>query len=126
MSIDSSQVQNNSCMEIVELLQKYNKVFDEPASHPPHRSRDHQIVLKKGSLPISVRPYRYLYFQKIEIEKIVSELLRSGVISSSQSPFSSPVFLVRNSNGSWRMCIDYRVLNKATIEDKYSIPIVYE
>ncbi|KAF5468680.1 hypothetical protein F2P56_012817 [Juglans regia] len=105
---------------------KFGNVFDEPTTLPPHRDRDHQINLKKDTVPVSVRPNRYPYFQKTEIEKIVSELLKSSVIRPSQSPFSSPVLLVRKSDGSWRMCIDYRVLNEATVKDKYPIPILDE
>lgn len=73
-----------------------------------------------------VTPYRYPYCQKIEIKKIVRELLEYRVIRPSQSPFSSPVLLVRKEDGSWRMCIDYLPLNKETIEDKYLIPVVGE
>ena len=81
--------------------------------------------MKEGSQPICERPYRYLFYQKFEIEKIVKELLEAGSIRASQSPFSSPV-LVRKADGSWCMCIDYSSLNKAIIKDKYPIPVVDE
>lgn len=73
-----------------------------------------------------VRPYCYPYFQKTEIEKIVRELLKSRVMSPSQSPFSSPVLLVRKADGSWRMYMEYQALNNETIEDKFPIPIIDE
>jgi hypothetical protein len=93
-------------------LDEFQTVFEEPQGLPPPRSHDHQILLKPGTSPISVRPYRYPYYQKSEIETIVKDLLKSGVIKNSQSPFSSPVLLVRKADGSWRMCIDYRALIK--------------
>jgi hypothetical protein len=107
------------------LLEEFALVFNEPRGLPPARGHDHQILLK-GNQPITVCPYRYPYFQKTEIEKIVRELLDSGVIKPSQSPFSSPVLLVRKADGSWRMCVDYRALNQDTVKDKYPIPVIDE
>ncbi|XP_042953537.1 uncharacterized protein LOC122290073 [Carya illinoinensis] len=101
-------VQNN---EVNELLRQFKGMFEEPKGLPPIRDHDHKIVLKKGTQPIANRPYRYPYDQKTEIEKIVLELLETGVIRPSSSPFSSPVLLVRKANGSWCMCVDYRALN---------------
>ena len=92
---------------------------------PSLRGHEHQINLKNGAQPIS-KPYRYSYYQKTEIEKIVKELLDVGSIWNRQSPFASPILLVRKLDGSWRMCIDYRALNHETIKDKYLIPVIDE
>jgi hypothetical protein len=109
-----------------DILREFAEVFQEPKGLPPSRSHDHSIPLIPGAQPVSVRPYRYPFYQKEEIEKIVRELLDSRVIRPSHSPFSSPVLLVRKADGTWRMCMDYRTLNKVTVKDKFPIPVVDE
>ena len=61
-----------------------------------------------------------------EIEKIIKEMLEIGVIRPSCNPYSSSVLLVRNKEGTWQMCIDYRAFNDITIKDKYLILVVDE
>ena len=108
------------------LLDEFKSVFATPEGLPPLRDHEHQINLKEGSQAICQRPYKYPYYQKIEIEKIVKELLSVGFIKNSSSHFASLVLLVRKADGSWRMCIDYRALNQETIKDKYPIPVIDE
>ncbi|XP_062085366.1 uncharacterized protein LOC133791453 [Humulus lupulus] len=112
--------------EVQPLLQKYHEVIVVPKGLPPTCSHDHRIPLIPGKGPVSVRPYKYPHFQKSEIERLVNELLASGVIRVSNSPYSSPVLLVKKHDGSWRMCIDHRELNKITIKDKFPIPFIDE
>ena len=113
-------------LAIDDLLSKYTKVFKVLVGLPPLRGHKHQIVLKEGSPPICERPYRYPFYEKTEIEKVVHELLEFDSIKVSQSPFSSPILLVRKADGSWQMWIDYQSLKKAIVKDKYAIPIVDE
>nr|GEZ68526.1 retrovirus-related Pol polyprotein from transposon 17.6 [Tanacetum cinerariifolium] len=75
---------------------------------------------------INVRPYRHPPNKKDAIELMVKELLKSGVIRTSQSPLSSPIVMVKKKDGSWRMCVDYRQLNKYTVKDKFPIPVIEE
>lgn len=112
--------------KIQKLLVEYDEIFQEPTSLPPHREHDHRIHLKEGTPPVNVRPYRYPVIQKDAIEKIVQEMLDNGVVRPSQSPFSSPIVLVKKKDGTWRLCVDYRELNKSTIKDKFPIPVIEE
>ncbi|XP_042027248.1 uncharacterized protein LOC121774436 [Salvia splendens] len=107
-------------------LEDQKAIFAEPTSLPPLRSHSHRITLIPGSSPVNSRPYRHSALQKNVIEKQVSDLLKQGFIQPSSSPFSSPVVLVKKKDGTWRMCVDYRHLNKITIKDKYPIPLIDE
>ncbi|XP_061993760.1 uncharacterized protein LOC133711674 [Rosa rugosa] len=111
---------------VVSLIDDFATLFENPTGLPPHRLHDHKIELLPGSIPVSVRPYRYPQFQKNEVEKICAELLAGREIQPSTSPFSSPVILVKKKDGSNRMCVDYRSLNAVTVKDKFPIPSVDE
>jgi hypothetical protein len=111
---------------IAELLEGFKGIFQEPSRLPPIRSHDHKIPLTVGTLLTCVRPYRYPYYQNEEIEKLVKEMMAIGVVRPSQSPYSSPILLVRKADGSWRICVDYQAFNKNTIKVKYPIPNIDE
>ncbi|GKB78344.1 retrotransposon gag domain, retroviral aspartyl protease [Tanacetum coccineum] len=112
--------------EIPNILQpvinRYKPVFEEPKTLPPNHSQNHSIPLPPNSTRPNIRPYRYPHSQKAEIEKQVEELLAAGFIRPSNIPFSSPILLVKKKDNTWRMCVDYRALNKIAIADKYPIP----
>ncbi|XP_025607666.1 uncharacterized protein [Arachis hypogaea] len=113
-------------VDIQQLLEEFQQVFEEPTRLPPTREIDHKIELILGAQPIKVRPYKYLQFQKEEMERLIAEMLETGVIRESHSAFSSPVILVRKKDGGWRFCIDYKALNAITVKDKFSIPNIEE
>ena len=113
--------------ESVEVvLKRLEDVFEWPETLSPRRLIEHPIDLKKGTDPVNVRPYRYAYQQKTEMERLMEEMLASGVIKPSTSPYSSPVLVVRKKDGSWRFCVDYKALNNVTVLDKFPIPVIEE
>lgn len=78
----------------------------------------------EGAGPVNIRPYRYPAMQMTVIENLVEEMLDKGVIQHSASPFASPVVLIKKKDGGWRLCIDYRALNRLTIKNRYHIPLI--
>ncbi|XP_012844847.1 PREDICTED: uncharacterized protein LOC105964883, partial [Erythranthe guttata] len=106
------------------VLQEFSDIFQEPTSLPPNRGCEHSITIKPEMQPFKMQPYRYPYIQRREIETMVEEMLKSGIIQHSNNPFSSPVLLVKKKDGTWRFCIDYRKLNSITVKDGYPIPII--
>lgn len=125
-TIQETPIEHSFDPQIEKLLLQYSDVFVEPTKLSPPRSHDHWIPLVEGTNPISLRPYRCPHYRKNEIEKLEKELHNSGLIRPSQSPFSSPVLLVRKKDGSLRFCVDYRALNRASLKDKFPIPIIKE
>jgi hypothetical protein len=122
-----SQDRQHYHADIQELLGKHDKVFGPlPAGRPPDRGFEHVIELEEGAKPVITTPYRHPKKFKDEIEKAIHELLEMGYIRPSSSPFASSVVLVKKKDGMWRMCIDYRALNKKTIKNRYLIPRIDE
>lgn len=105
--------------DMQQLLDKYSDLLVVPTSLPPHRDHDHRIILKEGVPPVNVRPYRYAVNQKDEIEKLITKMLDAGIIRPSVSPFSSPIVMIKKKDGSWRLCIDYRQLNKIMLKTNF-------
>ena len=91
----------------------------------PQRGFDHAITLKEGANIPNLQPYQYPHYWKTAIE-LVSDMLSSGIIRPSISPYASPIILVKKKDGSWRFCVDYRALNEITVPDKFPIPIIDE
>ncbi|GAU50456.1 hypothetical protein TSUD_373220 [Trifolium subterraneum] len=104
--------------ELEVVLGKYAHIFQIPSSLPPRREKEHAINLIDGHGTVNVRPYRYPHHHKNEIERQVKEMLEAGIIRHSTSAFSSPVILVKKKDNTWRMCVDYRALNKLVVNKK--------
>jgi hypothetical protein len=86
---------------------------------------EHIIELEEGAKPMITPPYRHPRRFKDKIEKAIKELLAMGHIRPSSSPFASSVVLFLK-DGTMRMCIDYRALNKKAIKNRFPIPRIDE
>jgi len=89
---------------------------------PPDREIKFAIELVSGTAPISKAPYRIAQRELVELKKQLQELLDTGLIRPSVSPWGAPVLFVRKKDGSLRLCIDYRELNRVTVKNKYPLP----
>ncbi|KAL0427959.1 UNVERIFIED_CONTAM: Transposon Ty3-G Gag-Pol polyprotein [Sesamum latifolium] len=90
-------------------MHQFKDVFQEPKTLLPERTIEQHIEFVPDAIPRKQHPYRYAYGQKTKIEKIVKNMLESGIIRTSQSSFASPVLLVKKKDGGWRLCVDCRM-----------------
>ncbi|GJP48243.1 hypothetical protein CLOM_g7544 [Closterium sp. NIES-68] len=110
--------------KIKELLKEFQDILpdDLPNELPPYRTHQHEIVEEPGSKPTFRAPYRLSPTELTDMKKQIEYLLAKGLIRPSTSPYGAPVLFTPKPDGSLRMCIDYRALNKQTIKNKYPIP----
>jgi hypothetical protein len=111
-------------VELRALLDQYKDVFPEglPPGMPPKRNVVHPIPLEPGTKPVYRPMYRLSPEEKEECEKQVKDLLEKGLVQPSNSPWGAPILFVPKPNGKLRMCCDFRMLNRATIKNKFPMP----
>ncbi|XP_063950154.1 uncharacterized protein LOC135152907 [Daucus carota subsp. sativus] len=110
-------------LEDIPVVNEFPDVFpDELPGLPPDREIEFAIDLAPGTEPVSKAPYRMAPVEMKELATQLQDLLEKGVIRPSVSPWGAPVLFVKKKDGSMRLCIDYRELNKLTIKNRYPLP----
>ncbi|GJT17109.1 putative reverse transcriptase domain-containing protein [Tanacetum coccineum] len=110
-------------LEDVPVIRDFPEVFpDELPGLSPPRQVEFRIDLIPGAAPVARAPYHLAPTKMKELSKQLQELLEKGFIRPSSSPWGAPVLFVKKKDGSFRMCIDYRELNKLTIKNQYPLP----
>lgn len=79
-----------------------------------------------SDVPFHFAPRRLSAFDKTQVYEIVSDLQSRSIIRPSDSPYSSPIVLVKKKDGATRMCVDFRALNKLTVRDNYPLPLIVD
>ncbi|GJV77700.1 putative reverse transcriptase domain-containing protein [Tanacetum coccineum] len=110
-------------LDDVPIVQDFPEVFPEDLPGiPPTRQVEFQIDLIPGAAPVARVPYRLAPSEMKELSDQLKELSDKGFIRPSSSPWGAPVLFVKKKDGSFRMCIDYRELNKLTVKNRYPLP----
>ena len=89
---------------------------------PPQREIEFSIDVVPCATPASITPYRMAPLELKELKLQLQELLDKGFIRPSVSPWGAPVLFVKKKDGTLRLCVDYRQLNKLTVKNKYPLP----
>ena len=110
-------------LEKIPIVREFPDVFpEELPGIPPEREVDLSIEIVPGTAPVSMAPYRMAPVELKELKVQLQELLDKGFVRPSVSPWGDPVLFVKKKDGTLRMCIDYRQINKVTVKNKYPMP----
>ena len=107
----------------IPIVREFQDVFpEELPGLPPVREIEVSIETIPGVSPIAQSPYRMAPMELTELKVQLQELLDKGFIRPSNSPWGAPVLFVKKKDGTLRLCIDYRQLNKVTVKNRYPLP----
>ena len=113
----------NEKLEDIPIVKEFLDIFPEVLPGlPPDREIEFSIKLLPGIGPLSKAPYRMAPAELRELKLQLQDMLDKGFVKPSVSPWGAPVLFVKKKDGSLRLCINYRELNKVIVKNKYPIP----
>lgn len=108
--------------QLVDLLLKYKDCFSSSLKDLGFTTVNEMVIRLKDNEPVVYRPYRLALPDRQLVQKMVQEMLDTGIVSDSCSPYASPIVLVQKKTGEKRLCVDYRALNNKTIKEHFPLP----
>jgi len=126
-TLDNGDIDSRHAVDLQHLLQAHAHTFAASST----KDLGFSPVLKhdidtQNAIPIKQQPRKRPLSAREEEDKILNEMLETGVIRPSTSPWASPVCLVKKPDGSYRFCIDYRKLNAVSVSDAYPTPNIQD
>jgi hypothetical protein len=126
--LSTSPSSTSSSPELEAVLDEFKDVLSglPPNKLPPSRAEDHFVRLMPDCKPPASKLYPLSPAQLSELRSQLTELLDRGFIRPSESPYGAPILFVKKHDGGWRMCVDYRDLNKITVRNQHPLPRIDE
>ena len=110
------------CQSLINLIDKHNHLFVSDVRQLTQTNVLQATFNTGNSQPIKQRPYKNPLALQAKLDEQINDMLEAGIVSPSSSPWSSPIVIVPKKDGTQRICIDYRKLNKTLVKDSYPLP----
>jgi hypothetical protein len=112
---------------ITSLCHEFSDIFHKDDDKLTFTNQIKHQIKTSDEIPIHTRSYRYPFVHKLEVKNQIDKMLKDGIIRPSQSPWSSPIWVVpkkidASGKQKWRIVIDYRKVNEKTVDDRYPLP----
>ena len=122
LNVDWTSFTDEQITQVIALVKKYRHLFSSKQSSPGGAKGIEHRIDTGNHYPFSCPPRRVSPREREIIDELVKEMLDTGVCSTSNSPWASPIVLIPKKDGSIRFCVDYRKLNSVTVRDVYPLP----
>ena len=104
------------------MVNGHHEIVQELTGLPPKREIQHEIQLQQDCPLPNIGMYHMSIMENAKIKRKIKNMLDKGIIRPSTSPCGSPIVLIPNKDGTWRMCVDFQALNKITVKNHYPFP----
>lgn len=125
--IRTEHMNSEEKFHIEKLVKSYTDIFYRENSQLTFTNDVKHRIKTTDEIPVYTKTYRYPFIHKPEVERQIDEMLQQGIIRPSDSPWSSPIWIVPKKADAagvkrWRIVTDFRRINQKTIDDRYPIP----
>lgn len=117
-----AQLTQDQLRQCNELIDKFKDCFSTGMHDLGFTNVTEMEIHLKDNTPVVYRPYRLAHSERKLVQDMVTDMLKHGIVRESQSPYASPIVLVKKKSGEKRLCVDYRALNSRTKRDHYPLP----